>query len=338
MKIAVYGVGNFGFAIIKHLSANLALKNSVGIFAYDRNRKLIQNLQKNRKHLYHHKDILIKKNVTFTNITKDIFQDSDVIILAVTSQAINDVINKNKKKLNKDSIIVNTAKALDNKNGERFSEIIMRITEIKKNKCSFAVLSGGTIASDLFHHEPLGVDIASKNQKALKILKKIFTTSNLNVYTTSDVSGVEYAGAFKNVISILAGIISGLKYSYGSETHFITRASEEVVNLIKKKTKIDSYTFSMKSQSWGNDLWLSCTGNTRNRQFGELIGRGYNTQRALRLMKSKHQAVEGINTIKSLKHFNITSKTPILNGLIDIIEKGKSPKKVIWDLMASNLI
>jgi len=338
MKISIYGIGNFGFAILKHLSTNLALDNKYRLFAYDRNKKLINNLQRKRKHLYHHKNIGIKKNVVFTHNSRDIFQNTDVIILAVTSNAIIEVLNKNKQYINQQSIILNTAKALEYRSGKCFSEIITKITEIKNHKCSYAVLSGGTIASDLLHHEPLGVDVASKDKKALRLLKKIFTSENLNVYTTNDVKGVEYAGAFKNIISILAGIVHGLGFSYGSETHFITRASYEITQLIKKKIPINHYTFSMYSQCWGNDLWMSCTGQTRNREFGILIGRGYSPNKSLKIMKKKHKSVEGIQTIRALNKFKLTNKFPVLIAIQKIVLNNRNPKRIIWQLMQSNKI
>jgi len=336
MKVTIFGIGSFGFALIKHLSIKLSSDKNVSLFAFARNIKLINNLQTKRSHLYHHKNIKIIKKVRFTHNSKEIFYNTDIIILAVPSNVLLDVLNKNSKFINKPSIILNTAKALDYNSGKCFSELIQQILAIKKNDCPYAVISGGTIASDLFHHEPLGADIACKNQKALKQLKYLFTSENFNIYTTTDVQGVEYAGAFKNVISILAGIIKGLGFSYGSETHFITRASHEIIQLIKKRVTINPYTFSMHSQAWGNDLWLSCTGNTRNRQFGELIGKGYSVKRALALLAKQHKTIEGINTIKSLNNFNLSSKFPILKATQKIIMQNANPKKIIWQLMKSN--
>ena len=337
MKISVYGIGNFGFAIIKHLSVKFEKNSAIKLFAFDRDKKLVKHLQKTNQHPNIYKNIRIKKEVTFTHHSQEIFEGSDIIILTVSSNAIVSVVTKNQKFINQPSIILNTAKALDYKSGKSFSEIIEKIPAIRKYKCPYAVLSGGTIASDLFHHEPLGADIACKDKKALKLLKKIFTSDNFNIYTTTDVLGVENAGAFKNVISILAGIINGLGFSYGSETHFITRAAHEVTQLLKKKIIIDPYTFSMYSQCWGNDLWMSCTGNTRNREFGTLLGKGHSTAKALAIMKSQHKnVVEGIHTVRALNKLRINNRFPILKGLQSIVLKKANPRKTIWRLMMSN--
>lgn len=338
MKIGVYGVGNFGFAIVKHLSNSLNSSSKTELVAFDRNKKIIENLIKKRTHLYHHKTIKIKNNVTFTNNAADVFKNADIVVLAVTSSAIVEVLTSNEKYYKKNAIVLNTAKSLDIKSGSCYSTIVSLMPNFRQMQCRFAVISGGTIASDLFHHEPLGVDIGCTHIPSLKLLKKTFTSDNLNVYTTTDVRGIEYAGAFKNVISILAGIVNGCGFSYGSETHLITRAAHETINLLKTKTPIKESTFSIESQCWGNDLWLSCTGNTRNREFGILLGKGYSTKRALDLMKRRHKTVEGVHTVQSLKKIKKLSQYPIYNGIYNIVINNKKPKQTILKLMASNSI
>src|SRR5690606_30568015 len=145
---------------------------------------------------------------------------------------------------------------------------------------TYAMLAGGTIATDLFHQEPLGADIACENEGALAKLAKVFESRNLFVYPTTDLTGVEYASAFKNVISVMAGITSGMGFSYGAETHIISRCAYEVERVVTGELGGSEETFRMNSQCWGNDLWMSCTGNTRNREFGILLGRGFSIDEA----------------------------------------------------------
>lgn len=342
IKVSIFGIGNFGFAILKHLDTKLIgeEKKHFLLYAYDRNDKLIDNLSKNKKHLLHHKDTKISNNVVFVKDTHRLIDNADVLILAVTSNAIKEVILKLKYSINKDLIILNTAKALDNKTGRRCSEIIKDAIIGVKYNYSLAMLSGGTIAKDLFNQEPLGIDIASNDDKAVKFLKNLFIADNLNVYTTSDLFGVEYASAFKNVLSIFAGIIEGLGFSYGSKTHMISRASREIKILVVKKLGGLESTFSIESQCWGNDMWMSCTGNTRNREFGVLIGRGLKLEDALKKMNRKNKTVEGVNTIKIISNIieNDDYSFPILCSIHKIVFKNVDIKAEIIYLMRSNNI
>lgn len=340
LKISIHGIGNFGFALLKHLSKNADAKGNIVIYAHDRNKELIEQLQKERRHPLHHKNVTISDNVVFINDIQEFMDGADVLILAVTSNAISEVVNNLKPFINKDLIILNTAKALDVKTGQRFSTIISNSLEGVGYQFSLAMFAGGTIAKDLFNHEPLGVDIASESEKTLEILKRIFIADNLNVYTTTDLAGVEYASSFKNVLAIFAGIVYGLGFSYGSETHMISRAANEVKKLVISRSWGLDETFSLESQCWGNDMWMSCTGNTRNREFGILLGQGNTTAEALEKMSGKNKTVEGVHTVKAIAGIikNCEYDYPILYSVHKIIFENESPRATIINLMNSNNI
>lgn len=269
--------------------------------------------------MFLHKSVKLSKNVVFDNNVKNLITNCDILILAVPSYSTKEVLKKIMKYINKKIIIVNTAKALDYKTGKRLSEIVRE--ELKDMKYNYSLLAGGTIANELFYHEPLGVDIACENKKVLPILIDLFQASNLSVYQTIDLKGVEYASAFKNVISILAGIIKGMNFSYGSETHIISRIAFEMEKIAVYKLGSKKKTFSMKSQCWGNDLWMSCTGYSRNREFGIILGKGTPVKNAIKTMIKKKKTVEGLSTIRALNMIVNTKKYPLLNFLYEFIVK-----------------
>jgi len=331
LKVSVYGLGNFGFALLEHLGRRQTTGKDFSLYGYDSNKKLVDHLRTKRTHLLHHKDVRIDTNVIFSNNSQELIADADVLILAVISDAIREVMSDLKSQINRELIIVNTAKALDAETGLRFSVIISECLRDIKHPFSVAMFAGGTIAKDLVNHEPLGVDIASEDSRTLKILKDIFNTDNLRVYTTTDIEGVEYAAAFKNVVSILAGIANGLGFSYGSQTHMISRAAGEVKKFVVGKLGGEEKTFSTDSQCWGNDMWMSCTGNTRNREFGVLLGKGYKPGDAAAKMQEGNKTVEGINTVKAIKILIEGSEGnyPLLRAVTEIVLERKDPRTTI---------
>jgi len=337
LKISVYGLGNFGFALLTHLSRRRATGEDFSLHGYDKNKEIIDHLRTKRMHPLHHRNVRISTSVIFPNSSEELVAGTDILILAVTSDAIKQVISDLKSHINRELILVNTAKALDAETGLRFSVIISACLRDMRHPYSVAMFAGGTIASDLVNHEPLGVDIASEDRRTLKILKNIFTADNLRVYTTTDISGVEYAAALKNVVSILAGIVSGLGLSYGSQTHMISRAAGEVKKLVVGKLGGKEKTFSIESQCWGNDMWMSCTGGTRNREFGILLGRGYKSSEAIAEMQGKNKTVEGINTVKAIKRLTEGNESsfPLLQAASEIVLGCKDPRTTITRLMKS---
>ncbi|MBU0613464.1 NAD(P)-binding domain-containing protein [Patescibacteria group bacterium] len=328
-NISIYGLGNFGYALLKHFDKKLGINIVSG---YDRNKTLLAHLMKERSHLSLYKEHRVSKNVIFAKNTKELLADCDILVLASPSHATREVIKKVKPYLTEGISIVNTAKALDYQTGKRLSEIIKK--ELNSKDYKYALFAGGTIASDLFKQEPLGATLACEDKEVLSKLVKIFESPNLHVYPSSDLSGVEYASAFKNVVSILAGIIKGMGFSFGSETHIITVIADEIENIVTSRLGGNKETFSMISQAWGNDLWMSCMGPTRNREFGVLLGKGFSVSDSLSNMKKQRKVVEGVNTIAILNKVVPLNDYPLLKYLYSLIIekniKAEAIKKIIF--------
>lgn len=314
MNIGIYGIGNFGYALIKHLDKNNSGRFTLYIF--DRNKKVLKSLKQFRKHPFLFASEKISNNIITCSSQEELLEESDTIILSVNSEAIRSVVSQIKRRLKYPITIVNTAKALDVENGRPFSEVISGI--MGKSLKAYAMLAGGTIASDLFKHNPLGVTLACKNNKELSRLKKLFESRELFVYPSNDVSGVEGASALKNVISILTGITRGLNFSFGSETHLISRSSTEAEEMIAKNFGCHKNTFKLSSQCWGNDLWMSALGETRNKKLGVRIGQLKSFKAAKEEFDANNINVEGLSTIRALENLKDINRYHIFFTLLKL--------------------
>ena len=313
-QIALYGIGNFGYALIKHLEK----KEGITLRVYDRKPEVTQQLKESRTHPYLHKTVSLSKAVHICETEDELVKEADVLILAINSAGIKEVLSRLKPKLPTGIHLLNTAKALTD-SGRPISEVVKEV--MMGVEYTYSILAGGTIATDLFEKEPLGVDIACADITVSQHHCDVFQSNNLAAYPTTDVIGVEYASAFKNVVAILSGIIKGMGFSYGAQTHVISRAAYEVKKLIVNELGAQEKTFQMNSQCWGNDLWMSCTGNTRNRYFGELLGKGNNVDEALAEMDKQHKTVEGIKTVRVLPMFKSLKKNPYLYFVSQFCDK-----------------
>ncbi|CAN5699609.1 NAD(P)H-dependent glycerol-3-phosphate dehydrogenase [soil metagenome] len=331
-NIAIYGVGAFGYAILKHLDNKQ--DGSYTITGYDHVSEVTDTLKQHRHHPFFHTDTMISSLPTFVDTPEELLSTANIIIVAVSSDATREIAKNIKTYAKQPVIILNIAKALDKDTGKRLSQIMAE--ELTDFTYRYALLAGGTIADDLFRHEPLGVDIASEDQKAADFLKDLFTSSNLSVYTTTDLIGVEYASALKNVISILAGIVKGLGFSYGSETHIISTTAQQIADVCVSQLGARADTFTMGRQSWGNDMWMSCTGETRNRQLGILLGEGVSAGEALSAMHKGRKLVEGVNTLQIIDQLPGLKDIPIVKLLHDVlVEKTKTVDDIHDHLLTS---
>ncbi len=329
--VLVYGLGNFGYALLKHLDRYRT--NDYRIAAFDRDPAVMRRLRRYRQHTRINPTHYISPAIILPQTAAELFPQADIIILAVTSQSIPEIIDQfngyahSKKPI----LLINSAKALATESGERLEVVIARSF---RHAYRYAYLAGGTIAEDLYNSYPLGATIASTSRVAAREAKHLLAAPTFRLYPTSDVAGAEYCAAFKNVVSIFAGIVAGLGWPYGSETYFISRFSREVERFVIKELKGRPTTFSMDSQCWGNDLWMSCTGKTRNRAFGVLLGKGASVRQALLRMPKGKRTVEGLTTLSVLPRLCADcTKYPFLSTMIDIVVNGKKPAVAIERLM-----
>ena len=227
--VLIYGLGNFGYAILKHLDRYRS--DTYTIAAFDRYPLVMDRLRKSRRHAHIKPQHRISKNIVIPNTLDEIFSQVDILILAVTASSLPEVISNfnavtpPRKKI----VVINTAKALAPVTGKRLEEVVQQYFMPAH---TYVYLAGGTIAEDLYNSYPLGATLASKSTKSLREAEALLVSRSFRLYQTNDVAGTEYCAAFKNVISIFAGIVSGLGWPYGSETYFISRFSREVERFV----------------------------------------------------------------------------------------------------------
>lgn len=334
--VLVYGLGHFGYALLKHLDRHRSADYRIA--AYDRDPAVMRRLRGYRQHTRINPTHYISSAIILPENVEEVFADVSIVVLAVTSQSIPEVMAyfNTLPKPRRNLLLINSAKALDAQSGERLEKVIGRALKLPHH---YAYLAGGTIAADLYDSYPLGATIASTNRLAVRQAQRLLAAPTFRLYPTSDVAGTEYCAAFKNVISIFAGLVSGLGWPYGSETYFISRFSREVERFVTKELKGRPTTFGMDSQCWGNDLWMSCTGKTRNREFGVLLGRGGSAKQARARMAQGKKTVEGLTTVCVLpKLCRDYSPYPFLSAMIAIIVSGEKPATVIGRLMENPAI
>jgi len=168
----------------------------------------------------------------------------------------------------------------------------------------------------------MGIDAAA-NDKTNELAKALLENKLLRVYKVSDLKGLEYASAFKNILSMFAGILDGQNLPQSSKTFLITRAAKEAkeysVNMGAKPEP-----FAFERQCWGSDVWMSSTTNTRNYRFGKSLGQTDNIQ--ITKDKFKYILVEGLRTIEALDNLE---KYPLLAAIKKILKEELSPKIVM---------
>ncbi len=324
MKIAILGAGAFGFAMAKVIGENEE-RNRISL--YDVNKEHIRHIQQKGQHPIFHGRTTLPGNVQATTDVSVALKDARLIVLAIPSKFLRSALREYTKYISSDAVFVNLAKGLETGTDMRVSEIIE--SELGKEHETLT-LSGGMIAREVTLQNPLCAELACRNKATAKRVAKLLWSDYLRIETSDDMIGVELAGAFKNVIAIGAGIFDGLGYGESSKSAFVSACSREMRRLaISMGAK--RQTFGPGSQAWFGDLMTTCFGKSRNRELGELIGKGVAVDEALDRMAKGNKSVEGYITtdvVHSLLKKN-SIKAPLLNDIHNVLYKGKEPREFV---------
>ena len=326
-KISIIGAGAFGFAMAKIIGDGHPDKE---IFIFDVQKEHINHIKNTGKHPIFHDNAKISSHITVTDSLKETINNSNFIVLAVPSKFMRSAIKDLRKFLTKEVILLNIAKGLENETNMMMHQVIEEELKGIKTKYHICSLSGGMIASEVTLGNPLCADIACKDKNIAEKVAETLRNKHLRLETTKDIIGIELSGAFKNVIAIGAGIFDGLNYGESSKSAFISYASKEI-EMLAISLGANKKTFQSGSQAWFGDLMTTCFGRSRNREFGELIGKGFSANNALNKLIKENKSVEGYITTKVaynlINQYNIDA--PIIKLIYKLLYKELSAKEFI---------
>lgn len=322
VRIGVLGDGGWGTTLAVLLSDKGYPVTLWGAFT-----KNISDIKRDRENKKFLPGIKVPAKIEITDSLADAIKDKELIVLAVPSQHIRDVLKKIKLTgYNRNSLYLSVTKGIEIKSSMRISEVI----HSELGNIKLAVLSGPTIACEVAHGIPTVAVVASRNLKIRKAIQNIFMTDRFRIYTNNDIVGVELGGSLKNVIAIACGACDGLGFGSNTKAALLSRGLAEMArlgNAMGAKTK----TFS--GISGLGDLVTTCISPySRNRFVGEELGKGKSLKEA-----TSHQSglAEGVPTAKSAYSLSLKFGVdmPIVKEVYKVLYKNKPALKAFRDLM-----
>lgn len=210
---------------------------------------------------------------------------------------------------------------------------LLRPTQVLRElglKNPLAVLSGPSVAPEMGRCLPTTVVVASDVPGVAESLQAVLSTSWFRVYTSSDMLGVELAGAVKNVIALAAGILDGLRAGDNAKAALVTRGMVEITRLgVAMGARPETFV----GLAGIGDLVTTCVSPVgRNRAAGELIGRGAKVNDVI---AQTHSVIEGIPTTRAVLHLAARHNVemPITQAVHDVLFENKPPLDAITELM-----
>ena len=283
------------------------------------NFKLIKKLNLKKK-FHPNLNINLSSKLTTVKFTPEILNNNwDLIVIAVSSIGI-DLISKQLKNFKKKIPILVLTKGLKL---DKTKKIITMSEQIKKNnkKLNISVLKGPCLAKELARKIKSYTIIANKNIKVAKKIGKLISTTYYKTEYSSDVRGIEFSSAIKNIYSMLIGSAKGNNTS----SALFRKSIQEMEYLIKFFKGKKETVYGLAGLA---DLYVSAVGG-RNSKMGEYLGRGLTFKNAKKkFMKS--DTVEGADLAYEIapyiyKKIN-NQKIPLMIALLNSIVKNKKLK------------
>lgn len=321
-KFAVIGGGSWATAIAKMLCVNLS-----EIAWYMRSTYAIEHIKQNR----HNPNYLssVEFDTTKLLLTNDINEAvayADYVIFAIPSAFLSAELEKLTVSL-QGKIIFSAIKGIVPETSLIVGEHFHKTYNIPYD--NIGVITGPCHAEEVALERLSYLTIACGDMKTAKVMAKNLNSHYIKTKISDDIVGTEYAAMLKNIYSIAAGIAHGLGYGDNFQALLMSNAIREMKKFIKKVHKMKR---NINDSAYLGDLLV--TGYSvfsRNRMFGNMIGKGYTVKSAQMEMS---MVAEGYYATKSAHKLNeeYKAKTPIIDAVYDILYEGKEPKKVFKKL------
>jgi len=324
-SVAMIGAGSWGTALSLVLGDN---GHTVRLWGKDeKNIAEINSLHQNSKYL---PGITLPNEVVGTTSLEQCIQEADIIVLAIPTKAMREVIPQMLPYIKEQKTFVHVSKGIEPGTLMRISEIMEEEIPESMRK-SIVVLSGPSHAEEVSLRHPTTVTVSSKNMDEAELVQDLFINHNFRVYTNPDLIGVEIGGALKNIIAVCAGIADGLGFGDNAKAALITRGLAEMARL---GTRMGANPLTFAGLTGIGDLIVTCTSvHSRNWRAGNMLGKGHALEEVLDQMG---MVVEGIRTTKAAhqlsEKYGVTM--PITNALFQILFNGQDAKAAVESLMA----
>lgn len=254
----------------------------------------------------------------------------DAVVFAVPSQTLRSNLEHWRNLLPRGGTLVSLAKGVELGTLKRMSEVIVEVAGA--DPAQVAVVSGPNLALEIAAREPCATVIACLDHERAVALQMATATDYFRSYTNTDVIGCELGGAGKNVIALACGIAAGLGFGDNTRATIITRGLAEITRL---GVALGAEPLTFAGLAGLGDLVATCSSPlSRNRRFGERLGRGETLAQAE--AATHGQVAEGVKSCWSIcalaeRH---GVEVPITDAVRRVCHEGASAAEIGKELLA----
>jgi glycerol-3-phosphate dehydrogenase (NAD(P)+) len=320
VKAAVMGAGAWGTALAKVLAD---AGNDVTLWS--RRAELADEINDTHRNARYIGDVALPTSIRATGNAAAALDGACTVLLAVPSQTLRVNLAPWREAIGGDATLVSVAKGIELNTLLRMSQVIVQVTGVDPSRV--AVITGPNLASEILDEQPAATVVACSDSGRAVELQRAFSTRYFRPYTNSDVVGAEIGGACKNVIALASGMAAGVGLGENTAAAIITRGLAEIMRL---GIALGAKGTTLAGLAGVGDLVATCTSpRSRNRAFGERLGRGGTMDSALR--DAGGHVAEGVTSCQSVLALaeSYDVEMPLTDAVNRVCHKGLSVDEAV---------
>jgi glycerol-3-phosphate dehydrogenase (NAD(P)+) len=288
-KVTVFGAGSWGtaFSIVLADAGN-------DVTIWGRREEVCEVINaEHRNPGYLPEDVQLPRTVRATHDVEEALAGADLVVFSVPSQTFRENLEEWAPALPAGVPMVSLMKGVELGSLKRMSEVIGEVTGAGPER--IAVVSGPNLSKEIARREPAASVVACEDEEVARAIQRRVHSAAFRPYTSVDVLGCELGGAYKNVVGLAVGMAVGLGFGDNTTASVITRGLAETARLA---TALGANPLTLMGLAGLGDLVATCSSPlSRNRTFGENLGRGMTTEE---IYASTRQVAEGAKSCSSL--------------------------------------
>ncbi len=329
-RIAIIGGGSWATALVKILSENKASGKSKleSISWWVRSEEKAEYIR-----THHHNPDYISSieihpdHVKVGSNLNEIIEDAELLVIAIPAAFLETSLEGCSKKSFKNKAIVSAIKGLVPSTREIVGDYFINHYGVDEKK--IMVISGPCHAEEVANEKLSYLTIAGLGQEWARSFAALLNNEYIRTVVSNDVRGTEYGAVLKNIYAVAAGICNGLGYGDNFQAVLMSNSIREMKRFLRNITDTDR---KINHSAYLGDLLVTgYSVHSRNRTFGNMIGKGYTVQAAqleMKMIAEGYYATKNLHLLNEKLHINM----PIMDTVYEIIYEGKSARKSIEKL------
>lgn len=322
-KVAVMGSGSWGTGmgmVLADAGADVAM--------WAREPDVVESINRGHTNERFHPGLELPLSMWASSDPEEVLRDRSIVILAIPAQTLRENLAIWRDYFAPGVVLVSLMKGIELGSVMRMSQVILDVAGVDESQV--AVISGPNLAREIIYRQPAATTVACSSEESARDVADAIFTSYFRPYYTTDMVGVEIGGSVKNVIALANGMAVGLGFGENAQASLITRGLAEMTRL---GVALGANPMTFQGLAGIGDLIATCTSSlSRNRTFGENLGKGMTVEETIAVTKQTSEGVKSCQSILDLATRNGV-EMPITAEVVKVVHEGMSAREMLGNLM-----